>query len=202
MLEISAAIANQAQWRSHKADEYPEDARNQNSAFYLSAMEKWLEDSTSWATDLPRLTAAYEALGALVDVDDYIYSGDLSQVLGRLGFQQPERAETPESFIEDLEGPVAEVIEDQVHEIQKALKSREGRARRLATKLDLRLVKGRPAFAHSEPGYMLLDVQTGGVSFGSGSFGYDASLEEIEAYLKEDQAVVKEAEADAWREGS
>jgi hypothetical protein len=193
MLEVRAAIQSQAEWRSQKADEYPEDVRNANSALYLNAMGKWLEASTTWATDLPRLSAAYDALGALVvDPEVYILSGELSQVLGRCGFRQPAEAETPENFIRDLDTYVAEVLEDQVHEIEKAAKSREQRLRRLSTKFGLKLVKGRPRYADSEPGYMLLDVETGGASLGSGSFGFEASLDEVEAYLREpDQEVAK-----------
>ena len=186
MLEIRAAIASQSVWRCQKADEFPDDVRNANSSSYLGAMEKWLEGLADPTTVLPRLSAAYDALGALVDDPEvYILSGELSQVLGRCGFRQPAEVETPEHFIRDLDTNVAEVLEDQVHEIVKAAKSRELRVRRLANKDGLRLVKGRPRYADSEPGYMLLDVETGGASFGSGSFGYEASLDEVETYLRE-----------------
>lgn len=64
--------------------------------------------------------------------------------------------------------------------------AREARMRRLADKLGLRLHKSRREVDRGS--YMLSDQDTSGAVFGmNSSFGwYDATLEEVENYLRAD----------------
>jgi hypothetical protein len=67
-------------------------------------------------------------------------------------------------------------------------KVKENRLRRMAERQGLRLVKSRRRDPHAIDfgKYALVSAETNGIVFGSGSFGYDADLEDIERYLTED----------------
>jgi hypothetical protein len=64
-------------------------------------------------------------------------------------------------------------------------KNRVARARRLADTFGLRLAKSRTRNpdAPDYGCYALIDIDTGGAAYGTGSLGFDADLSDIEAYL-------------------
>lgn len=67
-------------------------------------------------------------------------------------------------------------------------KRREARLRRLAAKFNLRIEKSRirrwdyPGYG----GYELINIYSNFVVLGAGQFAYSATLDEIEAYLQDD----------------
>lgn len=67
----------------------------------------------------------------------------------------------------------------------ESLKVRENRIRRKADRQGLRLLKSRrrDEDAIDFGGYMLVDAQTNAAVLGSGAFAYQASLEDVEAFL-------------------
>ncbi len=62
---------------------------------------------------------------------------------------------------------------------------RENRLRRVADRQGLRLLKSRRRDPRAVDfgGYMLVDAITNGAVLGSGSFSFQADIEEVEAYL-------------------
>ena len=64
-------------------------------------------------------------------------------------------------------------------------KIRENRLRNKADRQGLRLIKSRrrDPDAIDYGGYMLVDIETGGAVLGSGSFQFQADLDDVEEYL-------------------
>jgi hypothetical protein len=60
--------------------------------------------------------------------------------------------------------------------------------RRRARRLDLTLRKGKPNYVGAEPGFMLVDPVANVAMLGGGSFGFEATLAEVEAFLAERRA--------------
>jgi hypothetical protein len=65
-------------------------------------------------------------------------------------------------------------------------KVKENRIRRVAARRGYQLLKSRrrDPKAYDYGGYMLTDLQTGGVVFGAAPYAYAATLEEVETFLE------------------
>ncbi len=96
---LAVEIEYTAEWRQEKADEYPQDERNVQSAKALSAL----------AEKIRALDNKSAGLQALYDLDRGIdpnrvsdWSDAKSMVIGRYGFDSPVDDPGPEDFLAEL----------------------------------------------------------------------------------------------------
>jgi hypothetical protein len=81
-------LREQADWRGHKAEEYPDDARNKRSAATLAGLADYVESA-------PLTNPALTEIGRLADahglVNGRFFPGEeAGRLISQFGFHQPE----------------------------------------------------------------------------------------------------------------
>jgi len=163
----------QARWRDRKADEYPDDDRNAQSAAALRDLAAYARALPDDDRTIRRITRALRPAGELVPGEES------AQFASRFGFGY-----TPASLGGELArfADLLEVEARQTDHDALSEKVREQRARRAAKRQGLMLQKSRRRdIAAADFGmYWLFDASTTGLVCG-GQFGDD--LDGIENYL-------------------
>jgi hypothetical protein len=114
------SVESSACWRSQKADQYPDDKRNQRSS---AALEKLAERLRKLPTDNEHAQTYEAILERLVELDQaYQISEHESHYIGRYGFDYPEDGD-PEAFLTGLNEHYQELVEEA--EEEKAEEERE-----------------------------------------------------------------------------
>ncbi len=164
-------FVSQAEWRRGKAEEFPSDTRNLTAAEIFDQLAATVAD----IRDDDLLSSLEEIL------DDGDSFKEWNWTLSRVGFDTAY--DNAEEFVADF---VA------VHKLLQAAttRRRESRLRRLARKYGMIIRKSRRVnwHLHDQGQYMLVNAEYGCATLGS---DYDATLDEIEAYLTADEVIIK-----------
>jgi hypothetical protein len=192
-------VLHQAQWRAEKAAEYPDDERNANAAAHLEALAAWLRHGAS--DDL--LVALNMTLDRLYADPDWSFSfvPGVTDRLGRLGFYRltPGRfgigagpAPGPAVFdaeMMDLIKVINEYLEPEEETVEDQIRAAATDYVEKLTELEEEYLKEKEEAFYEDD---------------EDPDAKDKLAEEWEAQRAEERReffeMVKQAEADAWRE--
>lgn len=114
------SVESSAHWRGEKADEYPDDKRNQRSS---AALDKLAERLRKLPTDNEHAQTYEATLERLIELDQaHQIVEHESHYIGRYGFDYPENGD-PEAFLTGLNEHYQELLEEA--EEEEAEKERE-----------------------------------------------------------------------------
>jgi hypothetical protein len=186
-------VLHQAQWRAEKAAEYPDDERNANAAAHLKALAAWLRHGAPDET----LVALDISLGDLyADPDcNLSFQPGVTDRLGRLGFYS-KVVSTPTQFEADIQ----ELIDEIREHLEPEEETVEDQIRAAATDYVEKLTELEEEYLKEKEEAFYEDAEVDD----DDSDAKDKQAEEWEAQRTEERReffeMVKQAEADAWRE--
>lgn len=106
---LAVTVEGQAEWRDHKAEEFPDDYRNAAAASALRELAEWIRDNPEHPS-VQAVMAVQEA--SALDLENP--TGEhTSRMLSRYGYD-PRDAEDPSTFLRGL----AMMLQDEVQTLE------------------------------------------------------------------------------------